>query len=44
MLETYSFSEILEWNELTEEDVLTFLLEQQFLELPDPRPADYEAP
>jgi len=39
-LDTYSFEEILELNDLTEEDVLTFLVDKEFIELPDPRPVD----
>lgn len=39
-LRTYSLEEIFEINELTEEDVLYYLVEQEFLELPDPSPVD----
>ncbi len=38
LLETYSFSELLEHNELTEEDVLVFLNEQGLLTLPEVEP------
>ena len=38
ILQTYTLSEILEFNNLTEEDVLYFLIEQHFLRLPDPEP------
>lgn len=37
-LQTYSFEEILEQNELTEEEVLYFLVEQDFVKLPSPEP------
>jgi hypothetical protein len=38
ILQTYSFEEILELNDLTEEDTLLYLVEQEFLELPEPEP------
>lgn len=41
ILQTYTFQEVLEINELTEEDVLLFLVEEEFLELPEPKPIDY---
>lgn len=41
-LETYSLEEILEMNELTEEDVLLYLVEQEFLTLPNPKPVDLD--
>lgn len=41
-LETYSLEEILELNELTEVDALMFLVEQEFVVLPDPKPVDLE--
>ena len=37
-LQAYTLEEILELNELTEEDVLYFLVEQDFITLPSPRP------
>jgi hypothetical protein len=40
LLQTYSFDEILELNDLTEEDVLHFLLRQELIERPDPSPVD----
>lgn len=43
VLQTYSFEEILELNELTEEDVLLFLVEEEFLQLPNPKPVDLDA-
>jgi hypothetical protein len=39
-LETYSLEEILELNEKTEAEVLLFLVEEEFLELPTIRPVD----
>jgi len=38
ILQTYSLEEIFELNELTEEEVLYFLVEQEFVTLPNPRP------
>jgi hypothetical protein len=38
LLEVYSFEDILELNELTVEDVLCFLVKEEFLELPEMRP------
>jgi len=40
LLETYDLEEILELNELTEADVLFFLLEKNFVFLPEPLPVD----
>jgi hypothetical protein len=37
-LQVYSLEEILELNDLTDEDVLVFLVEQQFISLPNPEP------
>ena len=37
-LETYSLEEIFELNDLTEEEVLYFLVEEEFVTLPNPRP------
>jgi len=34
LLENYSFSEILEINDITEEEVLEYLVEQDYLVLP----------
>lgn len=42
VLQTYTLEEIFDHNELTEEDVLLFLVEQEFLTLPDPKPLDLE--
>jgi hypothetical protein len=38
ILQTYTFEEILELNELTEADAVLFLVEQQFISLPNPKP------
>lgn len=38
ILQTYTFEEILQLNELTEEEVLYFLVEQEFVTLPNPKP------
>lgn len=40
LLDTFTFEEILEYNEVTEADVLQFLVEQRILRLPNPRPVD----
>jgi hypothetical protein len=41
ILQTYDLQEIFDENGLSDEDVLYFLVEQEFLELPDPKPIDY---
>lgn len=41
-LQTYSLTEIFELNELTEEEVLLYLVEQEFIELPTPSPVDLD--
>lgn len=38
ILQTYSLEEIFELNDLTEEDVLFFLVKEEFLTLPEPEP------
>lgn len=40
MLNTYSFQDILELNDINEADALLFLVEEEFLELPNPGPVD----
>ena len=40
VLQTYSLEEIFEVNEVTEEEVLFFLLDKEFIKLPNPRPVD----
>lgn len=40
LLGTYTLDEILELNEITEEELLYFLLEEKFVDIPDPRPID----
>jgi hypothetical protein len=42
VLQTYELSDILELNELTEADLLLFVVEQGFLKLPNPEPLDFE--
>jgi hypothetical protein len=42
ILQTYTLEEILEYNSLTSEDALLFLVEEEFLELPNVQPVDYE--
>jgi hypothetical protein len=38
VLDTYTLEDILELNDLTEVDVLYFLVEEEFVDLPDHRP------
>lgn len=40
LLDTYSLTEILELNELTEIDLLLYLVEEEYLELPEILPID----
>lgn len=40
ILQSYSLEEILELNDLTEDEVLYFLVEQEFIKLPNPLPVD----
>ena len=42
ILQTYDLIEIFELNELTEEEVLQFLVEEEFITLPKVIPVDYE--
>jgi len=39
-LDTYSLQEIFEMNDLTESEVLEFLVEEEYVHLPNPEPAD----
>ena len=41
ILNTYSLEEILEYNDLTPEDCLEFLVEEEYLELPEIKPLDF---
>lgn len=41
-LQVYDLREVIEHNDLTEADVLLFLVEQRFLELPNPEPLNFE--
>jgi hypothetical protein len=40
LLDTYTLEEIFELNDLTEVEVLEFLLEEEFVEIPNPKPVD----
>ena len=42
ILQTYTLSEILELNDCTEEEVLDFLVTQNFLELPEILPLEFD--
>lgn len=39
-LQTYTLEEILELNEVTEEELLEYLINCRYLNLPNPRPVD----
>lgn len=41
-LATYTLEEILELNELTESEALLYLVEQNFIQLPNPKPCDLD--
>jgi len=41
LLEIYTLTEILELNDLTEEDALSFLLDEGFVESPEIKPLDF---
>jgi hypothetical protein len=38
VLQTYTLSDILELNDCSEEDLLYFLVQEEFLTLPNPKP------
>ncbi len=40
LLDTYEFTELLELNDLTEADVLVFLVDHRFIKLPNIKPLD----
>ena len=42
ILDVYTLEEILEFNDLSLQDALLFLVEEEFLELPDIRPLEFE--
>ena len=42
ILETYSLEEIMEQNDLTDVDVVLFLLENEMIELPEPLPLVFD--
>ncbi len=42
ILEVYTLDEILDQNNLTEADVLVFLVEQDMVELPEPLPLYFD--
>lgn len=42
ILETYTLSEIFEYNDLTEEEVLEYLVYQGIVRLPDVKPLGFE--
>lgn len=42
-LETYSLEEILEFNEMTEAEMLLYLVREEVISLPNPSPCDLDA-
>lgn len=42
ILDTYDLSEILELNDLTQEEVLEYLVEQGIIKLPEVKPLTYD--
>jgi hypothetical protein len=42
ILQIYTLEEVLELNDLTPEDALLFMSEQEFIKLPNPEPLDFE--
>lgn len=42
ILQSYSLEEIIEYNDKTPEDVLDFLVDEKYLELPDVQPLEFE--
>lgn len=42
ILETYTLEEILEYNDLSLPECLQFLVDEEFLELPEIKPLDFE--
>jgi hypothetical protein len=42
ILQTYSLEEIFELNELTEEEILQFLVEEDLVSLPKIKPVDFD--
>lgn len=42
ILTTYTISEILELNDLTDEDALKFLVEEKFVKLPEILPLEFD--
>jgi len=42
LLDTYSLSDLLDLNDLTEADALYFMLEEEFLYPPEIKPLDFE--
>ena len=41
ILEVYDLSEIIEYNDLTQEEVLEYLVEQSILKLPEVQPLEF---
>ena len=42
LLETYTLSEIIELNDLTDEEVLEYLVARRIVKLPDIKPLEFE--
>lgn len=42
ILETYSLADIAEYNSITEADILLFLVEEDFVDLPPVKPLEFD--
>lgn len=42
ILDTYTLEEILEWNDVTNDEALGFMVDKGFIKLPNPRPISYD--
>lgn len=40
VLETYSLEDILEWNDITPEELLEMLVNMELIHIPEPKPVD----
>lgn len=40
VLQTYTLPEILEWNDVSEDEALEYMVDKGFIKLPDPKPID----
>jgi hypothetical protein len=42
LLQTYTISDLLELNDITEEELLEFLVEEDFIHLPEIQPLEFD--